>query len=176
MEAVMSGEPDYTRRWLVNAGGAAILANVGPITASSAQTAAAAPRGSPPELSAVPATRPVSPVTTALADYVAKALDRELPPAVDAAHRDLAADADGLFVEICDQARDRVNEMRLDGLDRRRVDVGMTQPVGVGGEPFPKRAGSRLRPHGFRCRSAACQAAKTESGGAEDDATAGNLV
>jgi hypothetical protein len=82
MEAMMSGEPDYTRRWLVNAGGAAILANVGPITASSAQTAAAAPRGSPPELSAVPATRPVSPVTTALADYVAKALDRELPAAV----------------------------------------------------------------------------------------------
>jgi 2-methylcitrate dehydratase PrpD len=84
MEAVMSGEPDYTRRWLVNASGAAILSNVVPVTASSAQTAAAAPRGSPPELSADPATDspPVSPVATALADYVAKALDRELPAAV----------------------------------------------------------------------------------------------
>jgi 2-methylcitrate dehydratase PrpD len=84
MEAVMSGEPDYTRRWLVNASGAAILSNVVPVTASSAQTAAAAPRSSPPELSTDPATDspPVSPVTTALADYVAKALDRELPAAV----------------------------------------------------------------------------------------------
>jgi hypothetical protein len=80
----MSGEPDYTRRWLVNASGAAILSNVVPVTAPSAQTAAAAPRSSPPELSTDPATDspPVSPVTTALADYVAKALDRELPPAV----------------------------------------------------------------------------------------------
>jgi hypothetical protein len=58
------------------------------------------------------------------------------------AHRDLAADADGLLVESCDQARDRIDEMRLDGLDRRRVDVGMTQPVGVGGKPFRKRTGS----------------------------------
>jgi 2-methylcitrate dehydratase PrpD len=84
MEAVMSGEPDYTRRWLVNASGAAILSNVVPVTAPSAQTAAAAPRSSPPELSTDPATDspPVSPVTTALADYVAKALDRELPAAV----------------------------------------------------------------------------------------------
>ena len=80
----MSGEPDYTRRWLVNASGAAILSNVVPVTASSAQTATAAPRGSPLELSADPTENspPVSPVTTALADYVAKALDRELPAAV----------------------------------------------------------------------------------------------
>jgi 2-methylcitrate dehydratase PrpD len=84
MEAVMSGEPDYTRRWLVNASGAAILSNVVPVTASSAQTATAAPRGSPLELSADPTENSpaVSPVTTALADYVAKALDRELPAAV----------------------------------------------------------------------------------------------
>jgi 2-methylcitrate dehydratase PrpD len=84
MEAVMSGEPDYTRRWLVNASGAAILSNVVPVTASSAQTATAAPRGSPLESSADPTENSpaVSPVTTALADYVAKALDRELPAAV----------------------------------------------------------------------------------------------
>jgi 2-methylcitrate dehydratase PrpD len=84
MEAVMSGEPDYTRRWLVNASGAAILSNVVPVTASSAQTATAAPRGSLLESSADPTENSpaVSPVTTALADYVAKALDRELPAAV----------------------------------------------------------------------------------------------
>ena len=80
----MSGEPDYTRRWLVNASGAAILSNVVLVSASSAQTATAVPRGSPLELYADPTENSpaVSPVTTALADYVAKALDRELPAAV----------------------------------------------------------------------------------------------
>jgi 2-methylcitrate dehydratase PrpD len=84
MEAVMSNEPDYTRRWLINASGAAVLSNAVAVTASNAQTAAAAPRSTPTELSGEPTTdsTPISPVTTALADYVANTLDRELPAAV----------------------------------------------------------------------------------------------
>src|SRR5271170_3087411 len=69
MEAVMTDEPDYTRRWLINASGAAILSSAVPVTASNAQTAAAASPGFPTEVSGAAA--PISPVTTALADYVA---------------------------------------------------------------------------------------------------------
>src|SRR5437899_8004495 len=68
----MSDEADQTRRWLINASGAAILS--GAIPGSSAQAAPA------------PGTRTdadaISPATTTLADYVAKTLDRELPAEV----------------------------------------------------------------------------------------------
>ena len=76
----MSDAPDHTRRWLINASGAAILSNAVPVTATYAQTAAAAPPNARPESHGDPST--ISPVTTALADYVAKTLDRELPAAV----------------------------------------------------------------------------------------------
>ncbi len=82
----MRDEADHTRRWLINASGAAILSGAIPATASHAQTAAA------PALGAVPAPDgareaagdpvSVSPATTALADYVAGALDRALPAEV----------------------------------------------------------------------------------------------
>ena len=75
----MSDAPDHTRRWLINASGAAILSNAVPVTATYAQTAAAAPPNARPESHGDPST--ISPVTTALADYVAKTLDRELPAA-----------------------------------------------------------------------------------------------
>src|SRR5262245_738889 len=68
----MSDEADQTRRWLINASGAAILS--GAIPGSSAQAAPAA--------SARTDADAISPATTTLADYVAKTLDRELPAEV----------------------------------------------------------------------------------------------
>ena len=67
----MSDEADQTRRWLLNASGAAILS--GALRGSSAQ-AAPAPARTDAET--------ISPDTITLADYVAKALDRELPAEV----------------------------------------------------------------------------------------------
>jgi hypothetical protein len=80
----MSFEPDCTRRWLINASGAAILSNAVPATVSNAQTAATEPKRAPTESYGDPtaASTAISPVTTALADYVANTLDRELPAAV----------------------------------------------------------------------------------------------
>jgi 2-methylcitrate dehydratase PrpD len=69
----MSDEADHTRRWLINAGGAAILSSALPTTTASAQTAAA------PAAAAETTAAPVSATTAAFADHVAKALDRELP-------------------------------------------------------------------------------------------------
>ena len=76
----MSDEADPTRRWLINASGAAILSNALPVTALYAQTAAAPARGRAAD--AADDRNSVSPATAALADYVAKALDRELPAEV----------------------------------------------------------------------------------------------
>jgi len=67
----MSDEADHTRRWLINAGGAAILSGAVPGTAQ----AAPAPG---PRIDA----ESISPATITLADYVAKTLDRELPAEV----------------------------------------------------------------------------------------------
>ena len=68
----MSEEMDLTRRWLINASGAAIMSGALPIGPASAQTAAApAPAASRDDA--------ISPATATLADYIAKALDRELP-------------------------------------------------------------------------------------------------
>src|SRR5579859_3030823 len=82
----MRGELDHTRRWLINASGAAILSSAVPIDGSHAQTAATTPRSAGRGTSDVPeglATdrTSISPHTAALADYVAGTLDRELPAA-----------------------------------------------------------------------------------------------
>ena len=64
----------------MNAGGAAILSNAIPVATSYAQTAAPVP-GAPRTLAEdlIPDSTPISPTTTAFADYIAKTLDRELP-------------------------------------------------------------------------------------------------
>src|SRR5438067_4593328 len=76
----MTDEADQTRRWLMNAGGAAILSGALPVPGSQAQSPSA--RTSSTRADAADASGPVSPATTALADYVANALDRELPAEV----------------------------------------------------------------------------------------------
>jgi 2-methylcitrate dehydratase PrpD len=73
----MTDEADHTRRWLINASGAAILSGALPVSGASAQPAAAA-AGS----AAARDSEPVSPATAAIADYIAHALDRDLPPEV----------------------------------------------------------------------------------------------
>ena len=78
----MSDDPDHTRRWLINASGAAILSNAiaaGPCIAQVAGAPAAKANAGAEEPAAGEA---ISPVTTTLCDYVAKALDREMPPEV----------------------------------------------------------------------------------------------
>jgi 2-methylcitrate dehydratase PrpD len=76
----MSDEADHTRRWLINASGVAILSSAIPVTTLYAQTAAAPAPGAATDAAVDPTS--VSPAATALADYVAKALDRELPAEV----------------------------------------------------------------------------------------------
>ena len=68
----MSDEADHTRRWLINASGAAILS--GALPGSSAQAAPAPGARTDAET--------ISPDTITLADYVARTLDRELPAEV----------------------------------------------------------------------------------------------
>ena len=75
----MSDDPDHTRRWLINASGAAILSGALP-AASQAQSAKPAAAGDGEDNAAADA--PLSPVTTALCDYVAGTLDRDMPAAV----------------------------------------------------------------------------------------------
>jgi 2-methylcitrate dehydratase PrpD len=80
----MRDNPDQTRRWLINASGAAILSNA-LVTPSLAQAPAGpAPRASAKESSDESAAdqTPLSPVATTLANYIAGTLDRELPAAV----------------------------------------------------------------------------------------------
>ncbi len=82
----MSIDPDHTRRWLIGAGGAAILSTA----VAGASTAAPAPgtaaRKDQRDVAEDPTmdTTAISPVTAALADYVAGTLDRELPAEVAA--------------------------------------------------------------------------------------------
>jgi 2-methylcitrate dehydratase PrpD len=78
----MTDDADQTRRWIINVGSAAILSNALAAAPSAAQdkpaakpTTAASDEGEAKE-------EPISPVSNALADYVSKTLDRELPPAV----------------------------------------------------------------------------------------------
>jgi 2-methylcitrate dehydratase PrpD len=75
----MSDEADHTRRWLINAGGAAILS--GAIPAAHAQTAPAPGAAIATDAAAADST-PVSAATATLADHVAKTLDRPLPAEV----------------------------------------------------------------------------------------------
>jgi 2-methylcitrate dehydratase PrpD len=71
----MADDADQTRRWLMNAGGAAILSGAIPGATAHAQNT-----GSPPAAASREGRDdPISPSTIALADYVAGALDRELP-------------------------------------------------------------------------------------------------
>jgi 2-methylcitrate dehydratase PrpD len=70
----MSDDPDHTRRWLINASGAALLSNALAGGPSYAQVA-----GAPAAKATKDADEPISPITTALCDYVARALDRDMP-------------------------------------------------------------------------------------------------
>src|SRR5262249_27371936 len=74
----MSDAADQTRRWLINASGAAILSSTLPAVGSSAQAAPAPTPGA----AAHAAGEPPSSAAATLADYVAKALDRDLPAEV----------------------------------------------------------------------------------------------
>jgi 2-methylcitrate dehydratase PrpD len=76
----MVDDADHTRRWLIHAGGAAVLSNA-LASPSVAQVASAIPKAAADGDEAA-ADAPLSPVTTALCDYVANTLDREMPPEV----------------------------------------------------------------------------------------------
>jgi 2-methylcitrate dehydratase PrpD len=83
----MSGEADQTRRWLINASGAAVLSNAfGTAQAQEAAPAAAAGRARR-DVSADPTVdqTPISTDATVIANYVSTALDRDLPAEVVAA-------------------------------------------------------------------------------------------
>lgn len=74
----MNDDPAYTRRWLINASGMLILSNTFVGQPSYAQVAgASSPKANDQKEPA--AEVPISPVTIALCDYVAGALDRDLP-------------------------------------------------------------------------------------------------
>ena len=66
----MSDNPDHTRRWLINASGAAILSNALTGGPSSAQVRRV-DREAAQDPDEPAADAPISPVTTALCDYVA---------------------------------------------------------------------------------------------------------
>jgi 2-methylcitrate dehydratase PrpD len=79
----MSDDPNHTRRWLINVSGAALLSNVLPVAPALAQGAGAAkPAAAKDAAEDTGKEEPLSPVTVALAAYIAGALDRELPAAV----------------------------------------------------------------------------------------------
>jgi 2-methylcitrate dehydratase PrpD len=75
---------DQRRRWLMNAGGAAILASALPVRVAAAKGAASAARGGGGRATAPDPTY-VSPLTSTLSEYIAATPDRVLPPAVLAA-------------------------------------------------------------------------------------------
>ena len=77
----MSSGPDHTRRWLIN-GSSAVLTNALAGGSVRAQVSAGPPVKAAAEAEDAAADEPISPVTTALSEYVSKTLDRELPPAV----------------------------------------------------------------------------------------------
>src|ERR1700759_4178653 len=78
----MKDDADQTRRWIINTGGAAILSNAIAVTPSLAQDKGAGKPAKAESGEDEVKDEPISPVTTALAEYVSKTLDRELPPAV----------------------------------------------------------------------------------------------
>ncbi|MGH2447320.1 MAG: MmgE/PrpD family protein [Chloroflexota bacterium] len=74
---------DKDRRWLLNMGGAAVLASALPLGHSSARGAGLAPASAPRGKNTnVPPWAYISPLATRLAEYVSTALDRELPDQV----------------------------------------------------------------------------------------------
>src|SRR5262245_48516567 len=77
-EVAMNEEADPTRRWLINASGAAILSSAMPVAQSAAQTVPAPRAGGRRDDDAI------SPATIRLVDYVANTLDRDLPAEVAA--------------------------------------------------------------------------------------------
>src|ERR1700730_11613805 len=82
VEDAMSNDPDHTRRWLINASGAAFLSNAMAAGPSVPQIAGTPAAKAPAEAEEPAADQPISPVTTALCEYVAKTLDRDMPPDV----------------------------------------------------------------------------------------------
>lgn len=83
----MRNDPDHTRRWLINAGGAAILSNAVAASPSVAQVAGAPAPKAAADGDEPAADQPISPVTKALCEYVANTLDRDMPPEVVAKTR-----------------------------------------------------------------------------------------
>jgi 2-methylcitrate dehydratase PrpD len=82
-ETAMTDDPNHTRRWLMSVSGAALLSNVLPVAPARAQGAAAGKPGAAKESSEEPVKdAPLSPVTVALAEYISRTLDRELPAPV----------------------------------------------------------------------------------------------
>jgi 2-methylcitrate dehydratase PrpD len=84
----MSSEPDRTRRWVINASGAAVLSSalapaVQAQVPASSQGATAAPRvaATPKDPDEPAADTPISSVTTSLAEYVSRTLDLDMPSA-----------------------------------------------------------------------------------------------
>jgi 2-methylcitrate dehydratase PrpD len=76
----MSGHFNYSRRWLINAGSGALLANALPLSTVRAESELPDVARQPPEgVADVPV---ISAITATLADYVASSLNRALPDAV----------------------------------------------------------------------------------------------
>jgi 2-methylcitrate dehydratase PrpD len=123
----MNDETDHTRRWLINASGAAILSSAIPITASHAQTPAAPAPGVATDATADPGS--VSPATTALADYVANALDRDLPAEVIARTK----------LHVLDTLGAMVSGSRL-----KAGDLAARYVESLGGKPQAMVIGSRI--------------------------------
>jgi 2-methylcitrate dehydratase PrpD len=83
----MRDGPDRIRRWLINAGGAAMLAHAAGAAPAIAEDAAPDRGSAAADGDAPAADAPLSPVTAALSDYVAMTLDRDMPPEVVAKTR-----------------------------------------------------------------------------------------
>src|SRR5215467_775706 len=59
--------------------------------------------------------------------------------------RDLATDPDCSFLERSDTAADRVDDVHLDPLDGRGIEVVVAQGMGIGGQLFRERSLARWR-------------------------------
>ena len=75
----MNDDPDHTRRWLISASGAVLS---GALATRSSYAQVASPSAIKSQDLDQPPGETISPATTALCDYVAKALGREMPPEV----------------------------------------------------------------------------------------------
>ena len=75
----MNDDPDHTRRWLISPSGAVLS---GALATRSSYAQVASPSAIKSQDLDQPPGETISPATTALCDYVAKALGREMPPEV----------------------------------------------------------------------------------------------